>query len=109
MTATIRLLRSTWPCVVRAAWLKVIYLEDAADNEAISDYVEVVLVPLAAPVGQPWVDTSIRTSRRSHAHTRLRRDARGGHESVREELAAGVNAPFHEKKKPRASHLAKRG
>jgi hypothetical protein len=24
--------------------------------------------------------------------------------SVREELAAGVNAPLHEKKKPRASH-----
>jgi hypothetical protein len=43
--------------------------------------------------------------RGSHAHTRIRADARGGDGSVREELAAGVNAPLHEKKKPRASHL----
>jgi hypothetical protein len=28
----------------------------------------------------------------------------GRYDGIREELAAGVNAPLHEKKKPRASH-----
>jgi hypothetical protein len=44
----------------------------------------------AAPVGQPDVDISVRTSRRSHPHTRLRRDARGRDDGIRKKLAAGV-------------------
>jgi hypothetical protein len=57
-----------------------------------------------APTSAPVVLSGAFSFARPHAHTRLRRAAGGGHEGIREELAAGVNAPFHEKKRPRASH-----
>jgi hypothetical protein len=45
----------------------------------------------AAPVGEPWMWTRLRASRRPHGNARLCRDARGRNGGIRQELAAGVN------------------
>jgi hypothetical protein len=47
----------------------------------------------AAPVGAPWMWTSLRSSRRSKPNARLCRDARGRDGGVREEVA-GVDVLF---------------